>query len=181
MIPDPALLPSTYSAELTETAIGDVTVQTTDTAVCRVELRGRSLNHTPKEERPSILEQALHQLRAYFSGDLTEFSLPLALLPSTTGFQRSVYRQLARVRFGEVTTYGRLAEEIGRPGSARAVGQAVGANPLPLVIPCHRVVGSGGRLTGFGSGIPNKVLLLGLEGVGVTGQSPNSRVQRFHA
>ena len=172
--------PAPFSAEVTDTAAGTVTVWTTADRVRRIEIRAHSGHvHTPNEERPNVLNEALRQLREYFDGNRREFDLPLDLPERTTGFQRAVYKLLAGVRFGELTTYGEIAREIGRPGSARAVGGAVGANPIPLVIPCHRVVGSGGRLTGFGSGVPNKVRLLALEGVCASGDSPSSYVEAF--
>jgi len=80
------------------------------------------------------------------------------------------------VPYGHVTSYGQLAKDVGKPDQARAVGQAVGANPIPIVIPCHRVIASDGRLTGFGGGLPAKVALLKLEGVDVDGARPSSKV-----
>jgi len=94
-----------------------------------------------------------------------------------TNFQRQVYQRLLAVEYGHVISYGELARAVGGPGLARAVGQAVGANPIPIVIPCHRVVGAGGRLTGFGGGLPAKIALLRLEGVDVDGNRPTSRVR----
>jgi methylated-DNA-[protein]-cysteine S-methyltransferase len=91
-------------------------------------------------------------------------------------FQQEVYDALRRVPHGHVTSYGQLAREIGKPDQARAVGQAVGANPIPIVIPCHRVIGSDGSLTGFSGGLTAKVELLKLEGVDVAGTSPTSKV-----
>ena len=93
-----------------------------------------------------------------------------------SAFQREVYDQLRRVPYGHVTSYGQLARDIGKPDQARAVGQAVGANPIPIVIPCHRVIGSDGSLTGFSGGLAAKVELLKLEGVDVGGTSPTSKV-----
>ena len=94
----------------------------------------------------------------------------------TSEFQRVVYNRLIRVPHGHVTSYGQIAREMGKPDQARAVGQAVGANPIPIMIPCHRVVSSDGRLTGFSGGLKRKVELLKLEGVGVDGSSAKSRV-----
>ena len=126
---------------------------------------------------PPTLRDAVRQLEEYFAGERTEFELPLDLSGVATDFQRQVYEQLLTVEYGHVTSYGQLAQAVGGPELARAVGQAVGANPIPIVIPCHRVVGSGGRLTGFGGGLPAKIALLRLEGVDVDGDRPTSRVR----
>lgn len=107
--------------------------------------------------------EARGQLAAYFSGRLTRFELDLD--PRGTEFQRAVWGALAKIPFGVTRSYGVLAEMIGRPGSSRAVGAANGANPLPIVLPCHRVIGSNGSLTGFGGGIETKRWLLMHEGV----------------
>ena len=104
---------------------------------------------------------AIEQLKAYFAGKLTEFNLTLA--PDGTDFQQSVWHALQTIPYGETTTYGAIAKQIGHPTAIRAVGAANGANPIPIVIPCHRVIGSNGKLTGFGGGLPTKELLLKLE------------------
>lgn len=101
------------------------------------------------------------QLAEYFAGTLTEFDLPLA--PQGTPFQLSVWRALRRIPYGATVSYGAIAESIGRPSASRAVGAANGANPLPIVVPCHRVIGSTGKLTGFGGGLDTKAALLALE------------------
>ncbi|MDF1734697.1 MAG: methylated-DNA--[protein]-cysteine S-methyltransferase [Minwuia sp.] len=102
------------------------------------------------------------QLLAYFAGELQAFDLPLTL--HGTDFQKRVWGQLRTIPFGQTTTYGALAGRIGAPKSSRAVGAANGANPLPVIIPCHRVIGANGALTGFGGGIGTKQFLLELEG-----------------
>ena len=101
---------------------------------------------------------AIRQLDAYFAGDLEEFDLALA--PRGTVFQLDVWRLLAKIPYGETTSYGELARRLGRPDASRAVGAANGSNPIPIVIPCHRVVGSDGSLTGFGGGLDAKRWLL---------------------
>jgi methylated-DNA-[protein]-cysteine S-methyltransferase len=101
------------------------------------------------------------QLAAYFRGDLQAFDLPLA--PAGTPFQRRVWQELARIPYGETISYGELARRVGNPKAARAVGLANGQNPLPIIVPCHRVIGSDGRLTGYGGGLPRKEALLALE------------------
>jgi len=102
------------------------------------------------------------QLRAYFAGELREFDLPLA--PRGTQFQQRVWRALLTIPYGETRSYANIADAIGKPSACRAVGAANGANPIPIVIPCHRVIGSSGSLTGFGGGIDVKRRLLALEG-----------------
>lgn len=104
---------------------------------------------------------AIEQLKAYFAGKLTVFNLTLA--PEGTPFQQSVWRALLDIPYGETTSYGVVAKRIGKPSAIRAVGAANGANPIPIVIPCHRVIGRNGKLTGFGGGLPRKELLLKLE------------------
>lgn len=107
------------------------------------------------------LREAADQLHAYFAGELQTFDLPLA--PRGTDFQQTVWRALLAIPYGETTTYSAIAERIGRPAAVRAVGAANGANPIPIVIPCHRVIGTNGSLTGFGGGIDVKRQLLSLE------------------
>ncbi|MEX2466504.1 MAG: methylated-DNA--[protein]-cysteine S-methyltransferase [Gemmatimonadota bacterium] len=128
------------------------------------------------DDFPPTLRDAVTQLEEYFAGERTDFDLPLDLSGVATDFQRQVYEQLLAVEYGQVMSYGELARAVGGPELARAVGQAVGANPIPIVIPCHRVVGSGGRLTGFGGGLPAKIALLRLEGIDVDGDRPTSKI-----
>jgi methylated-DNA-[protein]-cysteine S-methyltransferase len=108
-----------------------------------------------------VLEAAATQLAEFFAGTRTDFALPLA--PAGTPFQRKVWDLLATVPHGTTTTYGELAAEVGGPSKARAVGAAVGRNPLSIVVPCHRVVGASGALTGFAGGLPAKRWLLAHE------------------
>ena len=175
----PSAMPfATYSAQLDEALGVPVTVWSTDECVTRIELRARpDVEHTPPAERPPVLEAALRQIAEYAEGRRTRFGFAWRLPSRLTDFQQAVYERLANVEFGELTTYGEIANAVDRPGSARAVGQAMGANPLPLVLPCHRVVGSGGRLTGFGSGVPSKVRLLELEGRRASGDTAGSTVR----
>lgn len=132
--------------------------------------------HTdPPEDWPPRLARAVQQIHEYFRRERRDFDLRLDL-SGVTDFQREVYARLTDVPYGRVVTYGELAASLGRPGLARAVGQAVGANPIPIVIPCHRVVAAEGRLGGFSGGLPAKVALLRTEGVEVDGVHSNSRV-----
>lgn len=102
------------------------------------------------------------QLEAWFGGEIRSFDLPLVI--RGTAFQRRVWALLAQIPFGVTRSYGALAQELGNPGASRAVGLANGANPIPIILPCHRVIGSTGALTGFGGGLAAKRFLLGHEG-----------------
>jgi methylated-DNA-[protein]-cysteine S-methyltransferase len=104
---------------------------------------------------------AKRQIEAYFAGTLTHFDLPLAM--SGTPFQRRVWEALLAIPYGETTSYGELARSLGNPGASRAVGLANGRNPISIIVPCHRVIGSNGKLTGYGGGLPRKSALLALE------------------
>jgi methylated-DNA-[protein]-cysteine S-methyltransferase len=114
-----------------------------------------------QESNRGVVRETIRQLKAYFSRELTRFDLPLS--PEGTPFQLAVWRELERIPYGEVISYGELARRIGKPKASRAVGAANGANPIPIVVPCHRVIGSNGTLTGFGGGLPIKEKLLALE------------------
>jgi methylated-DNA-[protein]-cysteine S-methyltransferase len=115
-----------------------------------------------RDDDDPVLGEAARQLAAYFAGRLTRFDLPLD--PDGTPFQRAVWESLRAIPYGETRTYGELAHELGLGGrAARAVGLANGRNPVPIVVPCHRVVGAGGRLTGYGGGLARKRALLDLE------------------
>lgn len=109
-----------------------------------------------------ILEEAARQLTEYFAGERTHFSIALDF--GGTDFQRQVWAALLTIPFGETRSYGQIAKQIGRPTAVRAVGAANGQNPLPIIAPCHRVIGSTGKLTGFGGGLPMKEQLLTHEG-----------------
>lgn len=109
-----------------------------------------------------VLREAVRQLRAYFAGELREFRLLLDL--QGTDFQKRVWRQLVTIPYGETRSYSQIAAAIGSPKAVRAVGAANGANPIPIVVPCHRVIGAGGSLVGYGGGLPLKKRLLELEG-----------------
>jgi len=105
--------------------------------------------------------EVIRQLRAYFRGELKEFDLPLAM--EGTEFQLRVWNALRTIPYGETISYAQLAERIGNPKAVRAVGLANGSNPIPIIVPCHRVIGSDGSLTGFGGGLSTKKMLLELE------------------
>ncbi|WP_326700871.1 methylated-DNA--[protein]-cysteine S-methyltransferase [Streptomyces sp. NBC_01754] len=122
--------------------------------------------HRPPEETfgapdPGPFAEAARQLDAYFAGELTDFDLPLRL--DGTPFQRGVWAELVRIPYGATRSYGELAERLGKPGASRAVGLANGRNPIGIIVPCHRVVGASGGLTGYGGGLERKQRLLAFE------------------
>jgi len=125
------------------------------------------LDRTWREGENDVLRRACVQLEEYFTRRRRRFDLPLA--PSGTEFQLAVWSELERIPYGETISYGDLAARIGRPRAVRAVGAANGRNPIAIIVPCHRVIGADGSLTGFGGGLPRKRLLLELESSAVTG------------
>src|SRR5260370_29838025 len=120
-----------------------------------------SLGERVSVDDDAVLSAAAHQLARYFAGELTSFDLPLNL--EGPSFQRTVWAGLLEIPYGETISYGELARRIGQPSASRAVGLANGRNPVSIVVPCHRVVGSDGSLTGYGGGLPRKQYLLALE------------------
>jgi methylated-DNA-[protein]-cysteine S-methyltransferase len=113
------------------------------------------------KEDASQFSEIKRQLQAYFAGELVDFNMQLA--PEGTPFQQKCWDQLCKIPYGETISYGELARRIGNPNASRAVGLANGSNPIPIIIPCHRVIGSNGKLTGYGGGLPIKQKLLALE------------------
>jgi methylated-DNA-[protein]-cysteine S-methyltransferase len=148
-----------------DSPVGRLLLAGTAQALTRVHFQSGPHPLRPAEEwchaaAPFVRVQA--QLQEYFSGARRAFELPLA--PRGTPFQLRVWRALCTIPYGETLSYGELAQRLGLVGGARAVGLANGANPLPIVVPCHRVIGADGTLTGFGGGLPIKRSLLALEG-----------------
>ena len=134
----------------------------------------RAIEFTPakpvdghRQDANPFLREAVSQLHAYFARNLRRFQLPLDM-PGTE-FQKSVWRELGKIPYGETRSYAQIAAAIGTPKAVRAVGAANGSNPVAIVVPCHRVIGSGGRLTGYGGGLPLKKRLLELEGAWTMG------------
>lgn len=125
------------------------------------------------ESRTGAVAQAAVQLREYFAGQRTEFDLPLTL--DGTPFQRAVWHKLQEIPYGATISYGELARRVGKPNASRAVGSANGANRIPIVIPCHRVIAAGGKLGGFGGGLPTKEALLAHEGKHAPKALPRNR------
>jgi methylated-DNA-[protein]-cysteine S-methyltransferase len=140
-----------------DSPVGPLTLVERDGALARLSFGAHGTSSSPSP----LLERAASQLHAYFAGELREFDLPLA--PSGTEFQLACWRALAEIPYGETRSYGEQARRIGRPDRARAVGAANGANPIAIILPCHRVIGADGSLVGFGGGLDTKRRLLDLE------------------
>ncbi|MFE0098807.1 methylated-DNA--[protein]-cysteine S-methyltransferase [Streptomyces sp. NPDC059009] len=150
---------------LMDSPYGPLTLVATDGTLSGLYMTDQ--RHRPPEETfgdrdPAPFGEAIRQLEAYFAGELTDFDLELRL--DGTPFQRSVWRRLQQIPYGETRTYGELAEALGKPGASRAVGLANGKNPIGVIVPCHRVVGANGSLTGYGGGLDRKQRLLEFEG-----------------
>jgi methylated-DNA-[protein]-cysteine S-methyltransferase len=159
--------------DLTDSPVGTLLVAATEAGLCRVsfdpepdravETLARDFGaRVLRASRP--LDVVRQRLAEYFDGERQEFDLDVDLRP-LPAFQRDVLTELARVRYGTTDTYGALAARLGRPRAARAVGGALNRNPVPIVLPCHRILGSDGRLVGYGGGLERKRALLALEGV----------------
>lgn len=147
-----------------ETPIGELLLAGNDEGLSMIGFPEGKMRRAPEagwtySERPFSVSR--RQLTEYFAGERDSFDLPTR--PAGTEFQRRVYDELTRIPYGTTISYGELAARIGRPKAVRAVGAANGRNPIPIVIPCHRVIGSDGQLTGFGGGLPVKRALLELE------------------
>ena len=151
-----------------DSPIGRIELVGDDDALTGVTIeRDGALPHDGEPERSNaVLDDARSQLLEYFAGARTDFDVPVRL--SGTAFQHAVWAELERLQWGEAISYGALATAVGKPGSARAIGGAVGANPVPIIVGCHRVLASDGRITGYsgGDGIPTKLWLLGHERIG---------------
>lgn len=147
-----------------DSPLGPLTLVAVDAALCGLYLDQQRHRPSPEifgDSDPTAFVEVAAQLRDYFAGRLTTFELPMTLLG--TPFQRTVWAALGEIPYGETTTYGELAARIGQPTAARAVGLANGRNPISIVVPCHRVVGSTGALTGYGGGLERKRRLLAFE------------------
>lgn len=148
-----------------DTALGAMLLADRDDGLAGLWFLGQ--RHFPLEaelwprEKSEVIERAESQLADYFSGRLRVFDLPLAAVG--TPFQQSVWRRLKEIPFGQHQTYGQIAASLGKPAAGRAVGAAVGRNPWSIVVPCHRVLGTGGQLTGYAGGLERKRQLLALE------------------
>jgi methylated-DNA-[protein]-cysteine S-methyltransferase len=139
--------------------IGRLGVAADDAGICGVRFEGPI--GAGDADSPA-LRQAAEQLAAYFAGERTAFDLPLSIRGGSA-FERAVWAEIAAIPYGEMRTYGEIAADVGDRDAARAVGIACNRNPLPILVPCHRVVGAGGKMVGFGGGLPRKRFLLELE------------------
>jgi methylated-DNA-[protein]-cysteine S-methyltransferase len=140
----------------------------TELEIGRLKRDGISGIYGTEAEKIPVLHKAAKWLRIYFQGGEPAFSIPCR--PEGTAFQKRVWKQISRVPYGQMITYGSIAERLNKEDrehrtSPRAVGQAVGRNPIPIFIPCHRIIGAGGRLTGYSGGIDKKIKLLAVEGI----------------
>lgn len=147
-----------------DSAIGELLLAGDDDALTMIGFPEGAMRREPEgdwihDDKP--FADAIRQLNEYFAGERHEFDLPLRL--DGTEFQLLVLEELRRIPYGETTSYGAVAKRIGRPKAVRAVGAANGRNPIPIIVPCHRVIGSSGDLTGFGGGLDTKRALLRLE------------------
>ncbi|MEU6023438.1 methylated-DNA--[protein]-cysteine S-methyltransferase [Micromonospora sp. NPDC047134] len=143
-----------------DSPIGAFSVATGAGSVCGT--RFGPVENATTEPTGEVARQAVAELRAYFAGELTDFGVPVTV-PGGSEFERAVWREMTRIPYGETLTYGEVARRLGDPGAARAVGAACNRNPIPVIVPCHRIIGAGGKLVGFGGGLPRKIKLLELE------------------
>jgi methylated-DNA-[protein]-cysteine S-methyltransferase len=143
---------------------GELTLVATDgrlSGLYMTQQRHRPAQETFGEPDPEPFAEVIHQLKEYFAGRLTVFDLQITL--RGTDFQRTVWAELRKIPYGETISYGQLADRLGKPSASRAVGLANGKNPIGIIVPCHRVVGASGDLTGYGGGLERKQLLLDFE------------------
>ena len=170
MMPAELLGPAVRAWTVYESPLGPLTLIGDDDGLRAIYFPGRSgpLDEAASDPRP--FAQATTQLEAYFAGERRRFELALTL--EGTPFQRRVWAALARIPYGHTRSYGALAAEIGRPDRVRAVGAAVGRTPVPIIVPCHRVIGADGSLTGYGGGLQRKQALLDLERDAGAGRPP---------
>jgi methylated-DNA-[protein]-cysteine S-methyltransferase len=146
------------NATVYESPVGPLRLEARDGALVALHLNAQP---GPENLEDPVLAAATEQLRAYFAGERTTFDLPLDMHGNP--FERRVWDELKQIPYGETVSYGEIAQRIGAPGSARAVGLANGRNPIAIIVPCHRVIGANGKLVGFGGGLPMKRALLDLE------------------
>ncbi len=150
-----------------ETPLGPLTALAGDAGLMGLwfdrQQHGPGVLDAPVDAAHRWIAQARRELDLYFAGKLREFTVTLA--PQGTPFQEAVWRQLCAIRCGDTTSYGRIAREVGSPQASRAVGAAVGRNPISVIVPCHRVIGENGTLTGYAGGLHRKEALLQIEGV----------------
>ncbi len=161
-------MPEISARTVIQTPLGKIAISATELAVVALEFlpaKSKLQDFADSKYAEQLVQDAKKQLVEYLAGKRTTFDLKLS--PQGTKFQQQVWKQIEKIPFGSVTTYGAIAKAIKRPLAARAVGGAVGANPIAIFIGCHRVMGSSGALTGYsgGNGLPTKRRLLELEGI----------------
>jgi len=155
-----------YYYTVMESPVGDITLIADEESLCAIYWQNQKPDNKKfpgleKKDDNKVLRSSVKQLNSYFKGKRTEFDLPLR--PVGTNFQERVWRALTSIGYGETVSYGDIANNINNPKAVRAVGAAIGKNPISIIIPCHRVIGSNGKLTGFAGGLSTKEFLLNLE------------------
>jgi methylated-DNA-[protein]-cysteine S-methyltransferase len=163
-------IPETVAWDVCETPLGPLTLEATVRGLRAVQFPGRGPARAEDRRDPALPADAAAQIAAYFAGDLRDFNLELDL--TCSAFDRAVWTGLLEIPYGETTSYSALARAVGRPDIVRGVAAAVGRNPLAIVVPCHRVIGADGALTGYRGGLQRKQALLDLEGRVAAGLDP---------
>ena len=154
---------------IVDSPVGPLLLLASARGICELSFHAAGRAHATHNGQPGgPLREATRQLREYFGGRRTTFDLPLDF-GNAPAFSKAVWQRIARIPYGSTIAYGEIAARIGRPNASRAVGRATGANPIAIVVPCHRVIGKDGSLTGFGGGMDRKRWLLRHEGVLKTG------------
>ena len=155
-----------YYYTVMESPVGDITLIADDKSLCAIYWPNQQPNEKKfpdleKKDSNKVLRSTVKQLNDYFKGKRTQFDLPLRAVG--TNFQEQVWKALTSIDYGDTVSYGDIAKDIKNPKAVRAVGAAIGKNPISIIIPCHRVIGSNGKLTGFAGGLSTKEFLLNLE------------------
>lgn len=163
---------ATLQTRTMQSPVGTITLAGHDGRIRHLRMDDQTYepSHDGWEPDETAFPEAVDQLTAYFAGDLQEFDLELDLIG--TEFQRRVWGALLTIPYGETRSYGEIALQVGSPGASRAVGLANGHNPVGIIVPCHRVIGANGSLTGYGGGLDRKKLLLDLERSGSGAEEP---------
>lgn len=155
-----------YSYTVMKSPVGDITLIADKENLCAIYWPNqkpdkKKFPDLEKKDGSKVLRSAVNQLNSYFAGKADKFDIPLR--PVGTDFQERVWKALRSIKYGKTVSYGDIAKKIGNPKAVRAVGAAIGKNPLSIIVPCHRVIGSNGKLTGFAGGLGTKEFLLNLE------------------
>ena len=155
-----------YYYTMMNSPVGDITLVADEENLCAIYWQNqkpdsRKFPDLEKNDKSRVLRSAALQLSSYFMGRTQKFDIPLR--PVGTDFQEKVWRALRSIKYGKTVSYGEIARKIGNPKAVRAVGAAIGKNPLSIIVPCHRVIGSNGKLTGFAGGLETKEFLLNME------------------